>query len=631
MPKISQLPAGITPTGTEKIPAVQNGSTVELSAQQVANLAVDVTANQARHGTFWNTTYINRFNDRVFVGPATLNAGTLAFPFPADDWLAALSSSYKSYNGGSGVDQNGSYAQMYVLNDTDAGPGLLAAPTVAAVFGSQTLNSLTGATSYPIGTVAVNNATHTGVGAWGLYVEAHRVSANAGATQGVEIEIRNSTNYSGLWTPYAKPGEGVLGMSIGAGAGLSATGQYDATAAVFIAANPKGFATGILFDDTSISASGPSSSHPAIVMPYSYAIQWYSGAGLRNSIYSDASGNFHFDAVGAIEFSGNTTIPDLSVYGWGDFSTYVGGDSATDFINFVTASVERARINSTGLTLPGAHRLGIGTSAPDAPLTINKNAVTTPPTLVGNPAIHAVGVDAASNDILLDSFGGSPVFNGRRAEGTLALPTATAAGSTLFQLSGFGHDGSSFTALTKVAVVLAADELFSGSAQGTRIAFLTTKNTTTTRTEAMRINNSGGVGIGTTVDPGTGALLAIASIKSNGATSGVGYATGAGGTVTQATSKATGATLNTICGQITMNGAALAASTSVRFVFSNSNIAATDTIVVNIGSGGTTLAYLTQVETVAAGSCNIVLRNVSAGSLSEAVVLNFAVIKGVAA
>lgn len=139
----------------------------------------------------------------------------------------------------------------------------------------------------------------------------------------------------------------------------------------------------------------------------------------------------------------------------------------------------------------------------------------------------------------------------------------------------------------------------------------------------------GGVTAPTTAVDVTGAVLATTTIKSSGATSGIGYATGAGGTVTQLTSKSTGVTLNTICGQITMHNAALAASTSVGFTVTNSAVATTDVIIVNIDSGATVDSYITQVDTVSAGSFRIQLRNISAGSLSEAVVLNFAVIKAV--
>lgn len=105
-----------------------------------------------------------------------------------------------------------------------------------------------------------------------------------------------------------------------------------------------------------------------------------------------------------------------------------------------------------------------------------------------------------------------------------------------------------------------------------------------------------------------------------------GYGTGAGGTVTQATSKATGVTLNSRCGQITLNAAALAADTTVSFVLTNSAIAAGDVLILNHISGGTAGSYLLNARS-AAGSATIDVRNITAGSLSEAIVIAFAVIK----
>lgn len=106
-----------------------------------------------------------------------------------------------------------------------------------------------------------------------------------------------------------------------------------------------------------------------------------------------------------------------------------------------------------------------------------------------------------------------------------------------------------------------------------------------------------------------------------------GYITGEGGVVTQATSKSTGVTLNKKCGQITLNGAALAASTTVSFVLTNSTIAANDLLVLNHVSTGTFGSYTLNAR-AAAGSATIDVRNISAGSLSEAIVIGFAVIKG---
>ena len=71
----------------------------------------------------------------------------------------------------------------------------------------------------------------------------------------------------------------------------------------------------------------------------------------------------------------------------------------------------------------------------------------------------------------------------------------------------------------------------------------------------------------------TGAITSTGTLSLTGASSTLGYGTDAGGTVTQATSKSTAVTLNKPCGQITMNNAALAANTSVAFLFNNSLLA----------------------------------------------------------
>lgn len=110
----------------------------------------------------------------------------------------------------------------------------------------------------------------------------------------------------------------------------------------------------------------------------------------------------------------------------------------------------------------------------------------------------------------------------------------------------------------------------------------------------------------------------------------LGYTTGNGGTVTQGTSKTTGVTLNKISGEIVMNNAALADDATAAFTLTNSTIAATDVVIVNVASVGTAGAYQVTVGAVAAGSCSISVLNVSGGSLSEAIKLNFAVIKAVA-
>ena len=106
----------------------------------------------------------------------------------------------------------------------------------------------------------------------------------------------------------------------------------------------------------------------------------------------------------------------------------------------------------------------------------------------------------------------------------------------------------------------------------------------------------------------------------------LGYTTAGQGTVTQATSKSTAVTLNKSAGQITMNGAALAGGVAVSFTLNNSLISTNDILILNIGAGATATAYTVYTSSISAGSAVITLRNLSATSYSEAVVINFALI-----
>jgi hypothetical protein len=129
----------------------------------------------------------------------------------------------------------------------------------------------------------------------------------------------------------------------------------------------------------------------------------------------------------------------------------------------------------------------------------------------------------------------------------------------------------------------------------------------------------------------TGAISATTTIASTGPTSGIGYATGAGGAVTQGTSKSQGVTLNTVCGAITMHNAALAASALVTFIVTNSAVNLDDGIIVNHSSAGTLGPYFVAANTITAGAFSISVYNLNGTSLTEAIVLTFAVVKGVAA
>lgn len=148
---------------------------------------------------------------------------------------------------------------------------------------------------------------------------------------------------------------------------------------------------------------------------------------------------------------------------------------------------------------------------------------------------------------------------------------------------------------------------------------------------AARIATTWG-GTGTAFDLELGGGIGQWRFDTNGnlrgftATGGLGYTTGAGGAVTQITSKSTGVTLNTVTGIITMQAASLAADTTVSFTLTDSAIAATDAVIVLHESAGTLGAY-SFASTAAAGSASIAVHNNTPGALAEAIVLRFVVLK----
>lgn len=107
----------------------------------------------------------------------------------------------------------------------------------------------------------------------------------------------------------------------------------------------------------------------------------------------------------------------------------------------------------------------------------------------------------------------------------------------------------------------------------------------------------------------------------------LGYTAAAQGTVTQLTDKSTAVTLNKSAGRITMNAASLATATNATFTLNNSFISANDTVVLTISGGQATPgSYNVFANSLGTGTVSITLRNISGGTLSEAVVINFAII-----
>lgn len=106
---------------------------------------------------------------------------------------------------------------------------------------------------------------------------------------------------------------------------------------------------------------------------------------------------------------------------------------------------------------------------------------------------------------------------------------------------------------------------------------------------------------------------------------GLGYGTGSGGTVTQATSRTTSVTINKPTGAITMFTAAGSATANSFFV-SNSLVAAKDNIILNTQITGASNNYIVSAIVQSAGF--YVLYQTTGGVASDTPIINFSIIKG---
>lgn len=113
----------------------------------------------------------------------------------------------------------------------------------------------------------------------------------------------------------------------------------------------------------------------------------------------------------------------------------------------------------------------------------------------------------------------------------------------------------------------------------------------------------------------------------------IGYFRG-GSSVTQATNRTTGVTVNALAGTITTNNASLAAEAAASFVVTNNQVEIGDVVVVSQRSGAVGVMTTVEVIATAAGSFTLAVMNgnVAAGTAETgAIIINFVVIKAVSA
>jgi hypothetical protein len=233
--------------------------------------------------------------------------------------------------------------------------------------------------------------------------------------------------------------------------------------------------------------------------------------------------------------------------------------------------------------------------------------------ITGNPGIPT--------RLYMDGNAEYASFVARRYNGNVAAPTQVLAGEDVLRINstaatnlGGGNVGN--VAMAQIRTTALENQ--TSTAQGSSITFTVTPigSAATSRVDVATITTANGV--------------SATRLTSSNPTGGIGYIAGAGGTVTQLTSKATGVTLNTVSGEITTSNSNLNGDATVSFTLTNSAIANTDVMIINHVSGGTVGRYVFNAA-CGTGSAAITIRNVTAGgggNEAAALVLRFVVIKG---
>lgn len=199
-----------------------------------------------------------------------------------------------------------------------------------------------------------------------------------------------------------------------------------------------------------------------------------------------------------------------------------------------------------------------------------------------------------------DTFGAN--IRGYKSRGAaVGTNTVITTGDDLLQITGIGYDGSAYSQAAQI-ILSTEGTISSGIIPG--VINFKTADAAGAMTSRLRIDSSG-------------------NILSIGA-GGLGYGTGAGGAVTQITSRSTGVTINKASADITLFTAA-GSTTATTFTVTNSLVAATDTIVA-VQKSGTNL-YNIIVTAVGAGSFNVTFYT-TGGTASDTPVFHFNVIKG---
>ena len=673
MPKISELPAGTAATGAEKIPAVQSGVTVELTTDQAVPRSIVPTWTGLH--TFTATAGGIAVNGTpnislTPVGQGATNIGALVQTLTAGSNTTQEMGAIFTIDSSTGFPSGGTAAKVGVYGAARAragstwvyGGNFLAELAAGASAGIQALGA-----EFNIANLRSNSPAipAIGTGSFGLAVAGLGTASGAflntaamwvttatgptfyqglsftGGTNTATSVIVNETIYDGSYadTSYKIAGGHTYGIDTKSGtfSGVPIRLGNLTSIAWRNAADSSDQAVLTLDSNNNVlyGASGYAGSHflyGATVAPATdnatalggATVRWTTAHAMGLKLYGATSGNVNQVAQAT---AGTPTIT------WGNAS----GTPAISVPSPLSLSTTTGAVSWSGLTSGGVLYASSTTSVASSAL-LATNALVKGGGAGAAPSTTGYTIDANNGLSINQNTAFGPAWSVTNSANDATSPlwqfnktrggSASQVGDNLFWIQMSGADaGNTVREAADYQIQVAA--VGTGAATVQAFHFWSTANGSAVA-ERMRLSAAGGLSVGTTTDPGAGAVLANASIKSQSATAGIGYATGAGGDAgTQATSKSTGVTINKVTGKITMNAAALAAGAKVAFTVTNSTVAATDVPVVAVASGGTANAYRAEVVAVAAGSFAIAVENITAGSLSESPVISFALLKGV--